>query len=430
MAGLEETDRSRDGRRQPSIRTQNSRRVFRIGTTFCRSIHCVGCPGRHGRCKEFRVPSYQRRAGELRGRNCERTAPGPVAHISAQCIRAFQSDLLSLPPVAGIEPDPHRTPRTCVGSSDKARRIPSRIGRAPAYLGRFSRALKADPVETLRSVPEAISSQLFDAAVEYRVEEDFGAAFHALLGLPWPCVEPEGLDKSSGRTSTGSSPPWDSPSVVGPTGNTATLIPRWARSRGPPSGTSRPKNGIETGVARGVTSRIILEAMALNGDGHLWSVDLPTPCAQKFIHEAGSAVSSGLPREVDLRPRLESVSTPALVSCLERVDMFVHDSLHTARNMRFELRTVWPAMDPGGLVLVDDVDNRAFRDFVPESGEPPSGRDALGRWTVDVRRGEQGWADGRTTIGSRRCAYHPLTSGQGWTAGRRLLQRPASLTQP
>jgi hypothetical protein len=40
--------------------------------------------------------------------------------------------------------------------------------------------------------------------------------------------------------------------------------------------------------------------------------------------------------------------------------------------MRFELRTVWPAIDQGGLVLVDDVDNQAFRDFVQESGEPPS----------------------------------------------------------
>ncbi len=37
----------------------------------------------------------------------------------------------------------------------------------------------------------------------------------------------------------------------------------------------RPKNVVETGVAHGVTSRFILEALKRNGDGHLWSIDLP-----------------------------------------------------------------------------------------------------------------------------------------------------------
>ena len=52
--------------------------------------------------------------------------------------------------------------------------------------------------------------------------------------------------------------------------------------------------------------------------------------------------------------------------------MFVHDSLHTGRNMRFELRTVWPAMRRGDLALVDDVDNQSFGDFVREVGGPTS----------------------------------------------------------
>jgi len=34
---------------------------------------------------------------------------------------------------------------------------------------------------------------------------------------------------------------------------------------------------IETGVARGMTSRVILEAMTVNNSGHLWRVDLPHP---------------------------------------------------------------------------------------------------------------------------------------------------------
>jgi cephalosporin hydroxylase len=40
---------------------------------------------------------------------------------------------------------------------------------------------------------------------------------------------------------------------------------------------SRPDVVIETGVAHGVTSRIVQEALNRNGSGHLWSVDLPFP---------------------------------------------------------------------------------------------------------------------------------------------------------
>lgn len=52
--------------------------------------------------------------------------------------------------------------------------------------------------------------------------------------------------------------------------------------------------------------------------------------------------------------------------------MFVHDSLHTRRTLRFELKTVWPARCGVDLALVDDVDNHCFRDFVREVSEPPS----------------------------------------------------------
>jgi hypothetical protein len=48
------------------------------------------------------------------------------------------------------------------------------------------------------------------------------------------------------------------------------------------------------------------------------------------------------------------------------------DSLHTGRNMRFELRTVWPAMHCGDLALADDVGNQCCRDFVREVGGPLS----------------------------------------------------------
>lgn len=43
------------------------------------------------------------------------------------------------------------------------------------------------------------------------------------------------------------------------------------------------------------------------------------------------------------------------------VDLFLHDSLHTHRNMRREFDTIWPRLRTGGVLLADDVErNRAF----------------------------------------------------------------------
>jgi Methyltransferase domain len=137
-----------------------------------------------------------------------------------------------------------------------------------------------------------------------------------------------------------------------------------------------------------VTSRLILEAMALNGSGHLWSVDLPHPLRPELHHETAAAVPLARRENWTYIRGSSRQQLPSLVARLENVDMFVHDSLHTSRNMRFELRTVWPAMDSGSLALVDDVDNQAFRDFVRESGQPSSVvmRSADGPWMFGAMR--------------------------------------------
>src|SRR5262249_41673552 len=53
---------------------------------------------------------------------------------------------------------------------------------------------------------------------------------------------------------------------------------------------------VETGVAHGVTSRFILEAMARNGGGRLWSVDLPPMLHPEVHKEIGVAVDERLRR--------------------------------------------------------------------------------------------------------------------------------------
>jgi hypothetical protein len=53
-----------------------------------------------------------------------------------------------------------------------------------------------------------------------------------------------------------------------------------------------------------------------------------------------------------------------LLSQLGQIDLFIHDSLHSERNVRFELDLAWAALRPGGAIVVDDIDaNWGFRDF-------------------------------------------------------------------
>jgi Methyltransferase domain len=269
----------------------------------------------------------------------------------------------------------------------KAQKIPSRMGRAPEGLRRFGRGLAAEPMETLRYVPEAVAHQLFDKPVAYDVQEEFGPAFHEMLGLPWPCDELEDFHGvwadigdtlaskglSFGRWTYGEYSDAD-PALGAMT---------WCAVRH-----LRPAKVVETGVARGVTTRIILEAMSLNGTGHLWSVDLPHPFRPELHKETAAAVSSGCRERWTYVRGSSRRQLPSLVSQLQELDLFVHDSLHTARNVRFELRTVWPAMRNGSIVLVDDVDNQSFRDFVYEADGPPSMviRSADGPWMFGAIR--------------------------------------------
>src|SRR4051794_31676165 len=55
----------------------------------------------------------------------------------------------------------------------------------------------------------------------------------------------------------------------------------------------RPERVVETGVARGITSRFILEALERNGRGKLWSIDLPHVDTTRF-GQIGSAVPDRL----------------------------------------------------------------------------------------------------------------------------------------
>ncbi len=121
-----------------------------------------------------------------------------------------------------------------------------------------------------------------------------------------------------------------------------------------------PEIVVETGVAYGVSSAFILRAMEENGRGTLYSVDLP-PLRRKYERFWGIAVPDGLRGRWRLHRGPSARVLPRLLRQTPTVDLFVHDSLHTHRNMRREFDAVWPHLRNGALLLADDVErNRAF----------------------------------------------------------------------
>jgi hypothetical protein len=125
----------------------------------------------------------------------------------------------------------------------------------------------------------------------------------------------------------------------------------------------RPSNVVETGVAHGVTSRFILEAMERNKTGHLWSIDR-APIEPEWKPHIGIAVGRRFVNRWSYIAGSSRRRLPDLLYELGQIDLFVHDSLHSERNVRFELDRAWAVLRPRGAVVVDDIDvNRGFHSF-------------------------------------------------------------------
>ena len=131
----------------------------------------------------------------------------------------------------------------------------------------------------------------------------------------------------------------------------------------------RPELVVETGPFNGAASAFMLQALEDNGTGRLVSFDLPDAADALGVPvPAGREPGWLVPDR--LRPRYEvvlgdvrSILRPRLAA-EPSIDLFLHDSLHTARQMLFEYRTAWRRLRSGGLLVSDDVSwNRAFWAF-------------------------------------------------------------------
>lgn len=131
----------------------------------------------------------------------------------------------------------------------------------------------------------------------------------------------------------------------------------------------RPRVVVETGVAHGITTRVILEALECNGSGRLWSIDRP-PAEPDMAAQIGAAVGTFARERWQLLPGSSRRLLPDLLARLGSIELFIHDSLHTQRNVCFEVELARQALMPGDCIVVDDIDtNRGFHRLMAERPE-------------------------------------------------------------
>jgi hypothetical protein len=224
--------------------------------------------------------------------------------------------------------------------------------------------LAADPLQVLTNIGDIYVAQREQRRPQCRYESDesWERRLHDFLGVPWPChLTPEFWDIWSevikeleakgikaGPESFGS---WND-------GDAGLARAIWCLVRH-----LKPNKIVETGVAHGVTSRFILEALNRNGTGYLWSIDLP-PIEKDWQKQVAVAVGDRFADRWSYIKGSSRRQLPKLFTRLGQIDLFVHDSLHSERNVRFELDRAWVALRPGGALVVDDIDaNWGFRSF-------------------------------------------------------------------
>jgi len=224
--------------------------------------------------------------------------------------------------------------------------------------------LAADPLQVWTTIQDIHVAQREQRGPQchYESDDNWEQRLHDSLGVPWPCTVtsefwdlwPEvirELEAKGIRAGPESFQSWND-------GDAGFVRAIWCLTRH-----LRPKKVVETGVAHGVTSRCILEALARNGDGHLWSIDLP-PLERAWRKQVGAAVGDGHADRWSYINGSSRRRLPELLSRLGQIDLFIHDSLHSERNVRFELDRAWAALRPNGALVVDDVDaNWGFHSF-------------------------------------------------------------------
>jgi len=137
----------------------------------------------------------------------------------------------------------------------------------------------------------------------------------------------------------------------------------------------RPEWFLETGVANGKSSLMMLKSMAANGTGRLVSIDMATvETSGADRHKAagmdiGWLVPDHLRDRWDLRIGSSHDILPKMSGDAPKFDIFMHDSLSNYENMMFEYTQARRLIKPCGLLISDDIETcSAFDEFTRREG--------------------------------------------------------------
>lgn len=125
---------------------------------------------------------------------------------------------------------------------------------------------------------------------------------------------------------------------------------------------TKPSRILETGVADGYSTAVVLAALEANGAGELHSVDI-----RDDVGVLVEARDRWFLQVVDERDSLRHLRRVA--ERLKPVDIFFHDSDHRFIPQGREFEVARAALRPGGLLVSDDVDlSYAYPEFLKSHG--------------------------------------------------------------
>ncbi len=233
-------------------------------------------------------------------------------------------------------------------------------GSRPQKVVRLLGTFVVDPVRVGRALPGEARQwfQLHKQENYPRFQPDtaWDEHLHRLLGAPWPCVQDQSLEQvmaSIGELLVARGWGFGRDSYAWYADADSSLCrAAWCVTLH-----TRPEVVIETGVAHGVTSRIVLEALRQNDFGHLWSIDLPFPFDHRLHAETGAAVTDACRPNWTYLEGSSKQRLPPLAAEVGHAELFIHDSLHTAENTVFEMEQAASVMSAGGVMLVDDINS-------------------------------------------------------------------------
>lgn len=128
----------------------------------------------------------------------------------------------------------------------------------------------------------------------------------------------------------------------------------------------RPESVVETGVADGRSSWLILAALERNGSGMLHSFDINATAGRLVGRHPRWRLTI-------LNARSPETALSRALARVKTIDLFFHDSDHMYLPQLFEYGQAWPRMASGGVFASDDVNcSRAFLDFCAEKSQRPA----------------------------------------------------------